>query len=81
MSLQQIKYRRENPRSYPALADVAAKQERAQLWREAAESWERARQVAKTEHNKHWAQCRRDFCKKKGKQTPKGLTLITSLEK
>lgn len=66
--VQQIKYRRENPYSYPALADVAAGQERARQWRAAEDSWERARQVAKTEHNKHWAQCRRDFCKEMAKR-------------
>lgn len=62
MALQNIKYRRENPHSYPALADVAAQQERLGHWGTAAESWGRAALVARNEHNKHWARGRRDFC-------------------
>lgn len=62
MSIQNIKYNGERPNSYQALAARAAQFEQQGLYIQASDMWAVARTAAKSAKNKHWAQCRIDYC-------------------
>lgn len=62
MSIQNIKSNGERPNGYQALASRAAEFERQGLYTQASDMWAVAHTAAKNSQNKHWAQCRIDYC-------------------